>query len=305
MHILYAYFKAENPHHDKFEKELQFSIQKTYELYHFILLLIIDLSRFAEQKMEQAKVRQMPSLEDLKPNTRFIDNKVINQISNNQDFRAYLNAKKLSWVNYPEIIRKIFLSIKDSEEYERYMNSPESNYKQDKEFVLLIFEKYIAQCEDLYQCLEEISIYWNDDVEFVISMIIRTLQKFKESQGDSAELLPLFKNDEDREFSKLLFRKVIANYSENLKIIDSFTENWEIERIAFIDVLIMQMAITEMVEFPSIPTKVSLNEYIDIVKFYSTTKSGTFVNGVLDKIITHLKNEKKIVKRGKGLMGEI
>ena len=167
-----------------------------------------------------------------------------------------------------------------------------------------IFKKNIAQTEDLYASLEEQSIYWNDEVEFVISIILKTLKNFNEDQGENAQLMTLFKNTDDVEFVKTLFRKTVLNKDKYLELIKEFTKNWEIERIAFMDILILQLAINEVTEFPSIPTKVTFNEYLEIAKFYSTNKSSMFINGVLDKIIKHLKENNVIKKQGRGLIGE-
>ncbi|OFX42157.1 MAG: transcription antitermination factor NusB [Bacteroidetes bacterium GWA2_30_7] len=304
MHILYAYFNAESPDFSKFEKELQFSINKSYDLYHFLLSLILDIRRFLDLKLDNAKSKRILLDSDIHPNTRFLDNQFLIQLSTNIQLRDFLNVKKLSWVNHPEIIKNLYISIQNSEYYKEYMSLESSDYAQDKQFISNIFEHIFVNDEELFNTLEEMSIYWNDDIEFVISMILKTIKCFKENDTVSAKLLPLYKNTDDKEFIVTLFKKTIANSTENTKLIDSYIKNWEIDRIAFMDILIMQLAITEAVEFSSIPIKVTLNEYIDIAKFYSTAKSGNFINGVLDKIFTDLKKEKKIVKRGLGLVGD-
>jgi N utilization substance protein B len=175
----------------------------------------------------------------------------------------------------------------------------------DKKLILDVYTAEIVNSEGLYQVLEEQSIYWNDEVEFVISMIAKTIKGFHPADGENASLMPLFKNDDDREFARDLFRKVILHKEEFSKLVESYTENWDVERIAFLDLLILEMAITEAVAFPSIPTRVTINEYLEIAKFYSTEKSSVFINGVLDKIFKHLKEEKRIVKMGRGLIGEV
>lgn len=305
LQMLYAYYNAENPSFTKYEKELKFSINKFYDLYHYLLLLVIEVVKFSEARIEQSKQKRIPTQEDLNPNTRFIDNEFINQLRNSSAFNSYLNAKKMSWVNYPELIRKLYFEVVESEEYSRYMNSEEKSYKSDKRIIVDIFEKFIANNDFLYQILEEQSIYWNDDVEFAISMIIRTVDKAKKTSGNEIKLLDLYKSDEDVDFVDDLFRKTIDGYSKNLKLIETFIQNWDVERLAFIDTIILQMAVTELTEFSSIPTKVTLNEYIDLAKYYSTAKSGTFINGILDKMLIYLKKENKIKKKGRGLIGEV
>jgi N utilization substance protein B len=185
------------------------------------------------------------------------------------------------------------------------MNSEENDYNKDKKIIIRFFNDIVFPSESLHQILEEKSIYWNDDLEFVISMVIKTVKKFREDSSESMELPDLFKNDEDREFVKKLFRKATVYRKMSLDMIEEKASNWDLERIAFMDILIMQLAITEMIEFKSIPTKVTLNEFLEIAKFYSTEKSNTFINGVLDKIMQKLKDEKKINKTGRGLIGEI
>jgi N utilization substance protein B len=304
IQLLYAYYKSSAGSINKAEKELFFSIQKTYDLYHYLLLLIIDVADFALTRIEIAREKKMPTWEDLHPNTKFVDNKIIAQLRINRQLNEYLKNKKLSWINYPELVRNLFNNIRESEYYKEYMTSSDRSYEEDKKLLTDIFVKDVAVFEHLYQNLEEQSIYWNDEVEFVISIIIKTIRKFRESDGDSAKILPLFKNEEDIEFVKRLFRKAILKSEEYRKLIEEFAKNWEIERIAFIDILIMQTAIAEAIEFPSIPTKVTFNEYLEIAKYYSTSKSSVFINGLLDKIITHLKEKNIVKKSGRGLIGE-
>lgn len=305
LQILYAYYKNTDSGLNRAEKELFHSINKTYELYHFLLTIFIDVVNYNLSRMEIARQKNFPTEEDLNPNTKFIDNKIINQIRTNRQLNSFLNSNPLSWVNYPELIKKIYLEIKDSEHFQKYMSTPERSYKEDKELIINLYTDIIASVEDLYLSLEEQSIYWNDEVEFVISIILKTIQAFKEKDGENAPLLPLYKNDDDIEFVKKLFRKTALHKDEYLGLIKSFAQNWEIERIAFMDILILQLAITEVTEFPSIPTKVTFNEYLEIAKFYSTTKSSVFINGILDKIIIHLKQNDKIKKQGRGLIGEV
>lgn len=305
LQILYAYYKNVDSGINKAEKELFHSISKTYALYHFLFIIIIDIVNYAYSRIEIARQKNFPTEEDLNPNTKFIDNKIINQVRNNRQINKYLNENHLNWVNYPELIKKLFNKIKESEHYNKYMGNPARSYKEDKEFLTNIYTDVIASEEDLYLSLEEQSIYWNDEVEFVISLIIKTFQGFREKDGEDASIMPLYKNDDDVEFVKTLFRKTALHKDEYIELIQKFTKNWEIERIAFMDILILQLAITEVIEFPSIPTKVTFNEYLEIAKFYSTNKSSVFINGILDKIIVHLKETDKIKKLGRGLIGEV
>lgn len=304
VQLLYAYFQTDSGSVDKLEKELFHSINKAYELYHYLLLLILDVSIYAESRIELKRQKRVPTFEDLNPSTRFIENRVIQQIRENNALNRYLGNLGLSWVNYPELVKKVYLAMLDRDYYNRYLSAPTCSYEDDKRLIVKIYEEEIAGTELLYQILEEQSIYWNDDVEFVISMIIKTLRKMKPNDGPEMPLMELYKNEEDRDFTRELFRKSIIRSKELRQIVDQHTKNWDVERIAFMDILIMQVALTEIIEFSAIPTKVSLNEYIEIAKFYSTEKSGIFVNGILDRIVSKFREDKVFVKKGRGLIGE-
>ena len=305
LQICYAYFKSEGQSINQAEKELFHSIQKSYDLYHYLLLLIIDIVKYAQSRIDLATQKLVPTFDDLNPNTKFVDNKLIKQLENNLQLNKYLNDNKLSWVNYPELIKNLYLEIKDSDIYQNYMNSEQRSYKQDKKFITDLFAKVIILHEPLHQNLEEQSIYWNDDLEFVTGMIIKTLKGFKATSDESEELMLLFKNEDDKDFAKRLFRKTVLNHAEYQNLIADYIKNWDIERVAFTDIVVMALAISELIEFNEIPVKVTFDEYIEIAKFYSTQKSNVFINGVLDKIVADLKKEGKIKKTGRGLVGEI
>jgi transcription antitermination protein NusB len=305
MQALYAFFTHDGDSSiNKSEKELLFSIQKTFELYHYLLILILDLADFANSRMELSRQKKIPTYEDLHPNLKFINNKVIEQIRNNSNLRSYLAVHKLSWVKYPELIKGLYNELIESSEYNNYIKTPENSYNEDKNFAILVYNKIIAKHEPLFSNLEEQSIYWNDEIDYIIGIIIKTLKKFKEEEGENSKLMTLYKSPSDEDFSKTLLRKVILNHKEYRELIEIFSKNWDIDRIAFVDILLMQMAIAEAIEFQSIPIKVTLNEYLELSKFYSTPKSNVFINGILDKIILKLKEENKINKQGRGLLGE-
>jgi N utilization substance protein B len=286
------------------EKELHFNIEKAYDLYHYLLLLLIDVILYAESRIEIARNKRIPTQEDLHPNTRFIDNRLAEQLRNNVQLLRYVDQHKLNWANHPELIKEIYNRLSESEEYADYMKEEDSGYAEDKRLVTFLYTHIIFSSERLDSILEEQSIYWNDDLEFITSMIVKTLRKFKEEDGPKKPLMDLYKNKEDRDYVVKLFRQTILHRDEYVEYIKKNTRNWDLERIAFMDILIMQTAIAELVAFPSIPIKVSLNEYLEISKFYSTSKSNVFINGVLDKVVMQLKEEKKIVKTGRGLIGE-
>ena len=304
LQSLYAFYTTGGEDMSRTEKELHFNIEKAYDLYHYLLLLLIDVILYAESRIEIARNKRIPTQEDLHPNTRFIDNRLAEQLRNNEQLLRYVDQHKLNWANHPELIKEIYNRLSESEEYTDYMKEEDSGYAEDKRLVTFLYTHIIFSSERLDSILEEQSIYWNDDLEFITSMIVKTLKKFKEEDGPKKPLMDLYKNKEDRDYVVKLFRQTILHRDEYVEYIKKNTRNWDLERIAFMDILIMQTAIAELVAFPSIPIKVSLNEYLEISKFYSTSKSNVFINGVLDKVVMQLKEEKKIVKTGRGLIGE-
>jgi len=301
---LYAYNRREDNDLVKAESELLFSIGRTYDLYHYLLLLVLEVADIATGRIEQALHKKVPTPEDLNPNCRFIDNPVISQIRNNTAFKKYISKSKLSWINFTHIPRLLYNKMISWEIYREYMISEDKSYQFHKKFIIKLITELFSVSEELINCLEEQSIYWNDDMEYVLVMIEKTLKKFKADAGEEMELMPLFKNIEDEEFVKLLFRKTVLHAEECSELIDRNTTNWEVERIALMDILVMQLAITEILEFPEIPVKVTLNEYIEIAKYYCTSKSSTFVNGILDNIVKEIRGKGLIKKYGRGLVGE-
>lgn len=302
---LYAFNRREDGDLVKAESELRFSITKAYDLYHYMLLLVLEINNVAADRIERALHKKMPTLQDLNPNRRFVDNPVIDQLRNNQSFKKYIESTKLSWVNYIHVVRALCNKMMLWDEYAEYMNSSDINYHSHRKFVISLVTEMFPDSEDLLNCLEEQSIYWNDDMEYVLVMIEKTLKKFKAGSGEKIPLLPLYKNKEDEDFVRVLFRKAVVNTKQCSELIENNTTNWEVERIALMDILVMQLAITEVLEFPEIPVKVTLNEYIEIAKYYCTPKSSTFVNGILDNIFREIKEKGLVKKYGRGLVGEV
>ncbi len=301
---LYAYNRRDDGNLAQAETELMFSVGKTYDLYHYLLLLLLEIVDIAAEKIEQALQKKMPTAEDLNPNKQFIDNLVIAQLRNNRALDKYISSKKLTWVNNSHIPRLLFNKLIIWDTYIEYMQTSGHIYSTDKKLIINIISDLFANSDDLLANLEEQSIYWNDDIEYVTLMIEKTLKKFKADSDDNTKLMPLFKNEEDEEFVKILFRKAVLNSEKYSGLIDRNTTNWEIERIALMDILVMQLAITEILEFSEIPVKVTLNEYIEIAKYYCTSKSSTFVNGILDNIVKEIREKGFINKSGRGLVGE-
>lgn len=304
LQIFYAHSKVEGKTFKQSSNDLVYSIHKSYDLYHYLLLLIIETRRYAVSRMELARHKKRPSYEDLNPNTRFVDNRLVLQLEKNSSLLRFLDKNKLSWVNYPGIVRNLFGIISDWDVYRVYMNGTDSSYAEDKRLIIRIFQEIILNYEDLYQNLEEQSIFWLDDIDFILKMVIKSLKSFKEEQGEQAPLLPAVIDKTDLEYAKALLRKAIINQETATAYIEESASNWDLERIAEIDRMIMILAITEATDFETIPTKVTMNEYIEIAKLFSTVKSNQFINGILDSVFARLKAENKISKQGRGLIGE-
>ena len=208
----------------------------------------------------------------------------------------------MSWNNYPELIKNLHHEMVNSEVYQKYITSPFDNFQNDKRFCEEFYSTILLNSQNMFTELEEQSIYWNDDLDFVASMVIKTLKRFKPNGPLDETLLDLYKDEEDRLFTVDLFRKAITSNEKHRKIVETYTKNWDVERVAVMDIIIMELALTELLEFPSIPIKVTLNEYIELAKYYSTQRSSTFINGVLDKITKDFREEGKIQKSGRGLI---
>ena len=296
VQILYSYYKSDSKSLPVAEKELFHSIEKTYDLYYHLLQLSIEITRFAADRIETKRNKLRPTEEDINPNTRFIDNKFVAQLSTNIQFNEYLKAHKLSWVNDAEIVKIIFEEIIATDFYADYMNAPEADYAADKDVWRKIFKKVILQSEKVDDSIQDQNIYWTDDIEMVVSFIIKTIKRFDAANGDEQPLLPMFKDEEDSEFATKLMRSALTKGPKLREMIDANTKNWELDRIAFMDIVIMEVALSELLDFPTIPINVTLNEYIEIAKNYSTEKSGTFINGVLDNIVGQLKKDNKLIK---------
>ena len=298
---LYAHLKSDADSLMASEKTLVASIDKTYDLYFLMLSLIVELAHYAEQRQELARKKQLPTYEDLNPNRKFVENSVIRLIDSSDAVNDYLAAHKLSWAKYPELIKTLFSQLEQTEYYKAYMSRAERSFRDDLALITEFYTNELESSEILEDVLDEMSILWNDDLGFALIMVTRTLSNMRPSHTD-VKVLPKFKSEEDLDFAMQLFEKASLGYADNLLYIEKFTRNWDVERIAFMDNLIMATAVAELITFPSIPVKVTLDEYIEIAKYYSTASSSTFINGVLDKVVASLQEEGRIQKSGRGLI---
>lgn len=278
------------------KKEYEKSLDKAYELYYYLLLLPVELTRLQEKRLDAAKNKYLPTKEDLFPNTKFIDNSFVKTLESCEPLQEFVKGNSLSWSDCEVYLRLVLDKILNSEIYEEYMSKENSTFEEDAEFWRQLLKKIVFLDDDLTDALEEKSVYWNDDLNTVGTFVLKTIRKF--GQGDYKNLLPKYKDDEDREFADILYTRSIANMDEYMKWIDMFVQkdSWETDRLAFMDVVILLVSITELLYVPSVPIVVTINEYVEISKDYSTAKSGQFINGILIPIINYLKSEGKLQK---------
>ncbi len=284
------------------EKNLLNSKERINDLYIYLLLSFPVVREVALNKQDERKKKLRPTKEDLYPNLKFVDNKIISLITNSVDLNQLSENRKINWDNDEkrEIYRKIFIEIEKSEVYFEHMNNDEKGFEADRNFLIQLFKAEIANSPLIYDFFEDEDIHWMDDIDLACSMVIKTIKNTKE---DKFDIMPLYKaNDDEKAFICTLLKETIKKDAENELMIENLVENWEFERIAKMDVLLLKMAITELQCFETIPTKVSINEYIEISKYYSTPKSNVFINGILDKSVNLLSKENKINKSGRGLI---
>lgn len=297
VQITYAYYQNDGKNIDTAEKELFFSLAKAYDLYNYLLLLMVEINRIAVRGVETAQNRYNRIHEGEIPSRKFIENRFINQLEVNKQLLDFQETQKKNWVEEESLVRSLYKEIEATDYYKEYMASPESSYAEDRELWRKIYKNIICNNEKLDSVLEDMSLYWNDDKDIVDTFVLKTIKRFDESKGANQELLPEFKDEEDREFAHRLFRNSLLNADYYRKLIGEHTKNWEFNRIALMDLIIMQIALAEIQSFPDIPLNVTLNEYVDIAKMYSTPKSGAYVNGLLDNIAKKLIAENKITKK--------
>lgn len=296
VQMLYAYYQSGNKDLVKAEKEFFYSLEKAYELYHYLLQLILAVTQYARLRIDTARNKYLPSEEERNPNTRFIDNRFAAQLAENNSLNTYINNSGMSWVNHEAFVKLVYDQLVNQDFYQEYMQAPDVTYDDDKELWRKVFKRLLLPSDDLCDVLEEQSIYWNDDLEIVITFVMKTIKRFDVSKGADMELLPMYKDESDKVYASTLFRGAILHGDQYRALIDEAAKNWELERLALMDLYILQMALAEIMEVEGVPVNVSLNEYIDIAKVYSTQKSGMFVNGILDQMVNTLREQNKLFK---------
>lgn len=303
LHYLYASHQSGNADIPKMERELLAGVEKVNELFLWYASLFHELVHYANIEIERGKKKRLPQYEDLNPNLRFVNNRVFDAIINSEELNARIRQKKISWVGEQELIKKIFSELKSMPLYQDYMTRSDFSFDIEKAFAEKICTRFFPFSEPLQFFLEEKNILWVDDHEVVLLALQKTIKKIKEQATLPFVLPSLYKDEEDdRKFMLELFRRTMLPADSFEPMIAEKAKNWEVDRLALIDVILIKMALTEAIYFSNIPVKVTLNEYIELAKQYSTPKSQQFVNGILDSIFSDLKKSGKIVKSGRGLV---
>ena len=298
---VYAHTQCEGITPSASEKNLILSIDRAYDLYFHLLALVPEIAEYAAERIRIGENKKLPTYDDLHPNRKFVENKVIARLVEDEGLQLELKNRKLSWKNHRDLIVALYNALIRQTFYQKYMQSEERSFREDAQLVSDIYMTMLEEFEPLESALEEQSVLWNDDLGFLLTMVSRTILSMRESH-EAIKLLPQFKSEEDLDYAKSLLRNSIASYERISLLLDNAMNNWDIERVALMDKIILITAIAEAENFPSIPVRVTMNEYIDIAKCYSTESSGGFINGLLDRIIARLTDEGKIVKSGKGLL---
>lgn len=295
VQLTYAFYQNGNKNMDTAEKELLFSLSKSYDLYNFLLELIVAVTR--EERHRTEVLIQRAEREGIEPpSRRFAFNRFAVQLEENKMLNSFIEDKKLTWDDDIEFVRKICNQIEQSLLYKEYMAEPETDYEADRELWRKLYKLLIRDNDDLDALLEEKSLYWNDDKEIVDTFVVKTIKRFAPENKSMQELLPEYKDEEDKDFACKLFRSTILNANDYHRYMSETSRNWDFSRLAYMDVVIMQIALAELLSFPQIPAKVTINEYVELAKLYSTSRSGSYINGMLDAIARYLIDNGKMFK---------
>ena len=302
MQALYAH--SMKPYEDVLsaQNNLVKTVKNSYVLFLWLFSILPEVTFYRKNKLEDLRNKHNPTPEDLNPNTKFVDNQVIAQIEDNVFLQPMFKANHIDWSNDGDFIPRLFHIIEETDFYKAYMENPSRSYEEDKKLVLDIIEQILGEDDHIRWFFSEKDTNWLDDYDEALMMFYKNVSKFKLKDGNENKIQPLYKDaKEDEQFLRNLFKKTIQHEDEYEELIEAKLQNWELERVIGMDILLMKMAICEFLEFPTIPIKVTMNEYIDLAKLYSSDKSQKFINGILDRLIVDFKAEGKIVKTGIGL----
>ena len=296
VQLIFSYYMNQGKNVDSAEKELLFSLSKAYDLYNHMLLLIVAVSRHAAKHVELQERNNKVAHIDEVVSHRFVENRFATQLERNKQLMEYVEAKKKSWENDSDYVKKLYADIEASEYYKEYMALESTTYADDREIWRKIYKNIVMKDERIDDIIEDQSLYWNDDRVVVDTFVIKTIKRFAPENDVNQELMPEYNDIEDRDFATRLFRRCILNDEYYRSLIQRCSRNWDFNRLAYMDIIIMQVAIAEMLSFPQIPISVTINEYVEIAKWYSTPKSSGYVNGIIDAVAKMLKREGKLLK---------
>ena len=296
VQVLYSYLQKDIHNPDVAEKELLLSLDKAYDLYNYMLLLMVEVGRISVRMLEMRQSRSMKLKDGIQWSRKFVDNRFILQLESNRQLRAYCDEQDLSWADHEDFVRNLYNKVEESEYYKEYMTSETSTYEEDREMWRLIYRHLICNNEELSNLLEDINVYWNDDKTIVDTFVLKTINRFTAESTATQPLIPEYKTDMDRDFATKLLYRALVGQEYFYGLIASTTRKWELGRIALMDRIILQLGLAEITTFPNIPLSVSINEYVEIAKMYSTPKSAKYINATLDTIAKKLIDEGKLVK---------
>ena len=295
VQLTYAYYQNGNNNMDAAEKELLFSLSKAYDLYNHLLALIVAVTNEAQRRLDLLQTKAQREGTAMPP-TKFAYNKFALQVCGNKQLSEFIEGHKPAWADYPEFIGKLYENIEQSQTYRDYIDSDDDSYASDKELWRKIYRLFIQENEQLDQLLEEQSLYWNDDKCVVDTFVLKTIKRFDEKNGDDQKLLPEYDSDEVQEYARKLFRSTILKADDYQRMMSETSRNWDFSRLAYMDIIIMQIALAEMFTFPSIPINVTINVFVELAKTYSTPRSASYINGMLDSIARHLIKTGQLLK---------
>ena len=295
VQLTYAYYQNGNKNIDSAEKELFFSLSKAYDLYNNLLALVVAVTKEARRRMEvlqnRAKREGTPA-----PSQKFTLNRFALQLEENKMLSEFIGTQKRTWDDHPEFVSKLLDVIERSDIYTEYMESAEDNYDADREFWRKIYRTLIQDNDELDAILEDLSLYWNDDKTIVDTFVLKTIKRFNETNGPKQDLLPEWDSEDEKDFARKVFRAAILNADQYQRYMSEASRNWDFSRLAYMDIILMQIAIAEMMTLPNVPISVTINEYVEIAKFYSTPKSAGYINGMLDGIARNLVESGRLAK---------
>ena len=295
VQLTYAYYQNGNKNIDTAEKELFFSLSKAYDLYNYMLALIVAVNKEATRRNE-VLVQRAKREGTAEPSQKFVFNRFAIQLAENIQLNEFMSTQKSGWDENASFVSSLLEKIEQSDIYQDYMNSTDDNYDADRELWRKLYRTFIQDNDEIDAILEDMSLYWNDDKTIVDTFVLKTIKRFDEQNGAKQELLQEWDSEEEKDFARKIFRAAILNADEYQRAMSEASRNWDFSRLAFMDIILMQIAIAEMMTLPNIPISVTINEYVEIAKFYSTPKSAGYINGMLDAIARNLVESGRLAK---------